>query len=503
MQQNEKKPQNPEELTDQEQSPNQVALDNIRYFFEQVICKIPHGSENCEGLSDWIVKFAKERNLKVSQDEKKNVVVIAPATQGCENAKPVILQAHLDMVAVSKNDQFDMKTHTIETIVEGDWMKANETSLGADDGMGVAMMLYILDDDSIKHPQLVCIFTVDEEIGAIGAKALDLRSIPYCKFAINLDWEVDKEVCVGSAGAKQVKARKSLSFVDTKGGNIIKLSIAGLSGGHSAIAIGNDGANAIKLAVDALYSVELPYYFGSIYGGQMMSAIPTECSVVICAVPENTEQLVLSLKNSLDSAQERYSRTDPEMKYDIVVEENQCTSCVSLNDTAEVIGYLHDLPTGAIAMDCNMPNTAETSLNLGVVSTTENVIDIEFLLRSSIDSKLEALYDELQKISSKYDAETSVGFTVATWEPNWDYPLLDLFKDAFKEVTGKDVIPTITHGGLECPEIMKKLSGSQWVSMGSTIEKPHTPDERVSIPSIVQAFAVLCNILSKIAEETE
>jgi len=473
-------------------------LPNILYFFENVICKIPHGSGNCQGLSDWVVKFARERNLQVSQDEKKNVIVIAPATPGCENGQPVILQAHLDMVAVSENDLFDMTTHVIETAIKDGWMKANKTSLGADDGMGVAMMLYILDNDSIKHPELVCIFTVDEEIGCIGAEALDLSHIPFCPFGINLDWE-DPNICFGSAGAKQVTARKKLLFNDVKGGNIITLSITGLEGGHSALAIDKGGANAIKVVVDALVNVSQPYFLSSINGGPKMNSIPTECTAVICADPENTEQLVQCLENYFNSVTEQYSGTDPKMQCGIVVDENQCTRCISVNDTTKIVEYLHTLPTGVIAMDCNLENTLETSLNMGVVKITETEMIIEFLVRSSIDSEAERISDMLQEISATYDAETSVDFTIQAWEPNWNYPLLDLCKRAHKEVTGREPQLTFTHGGLECSGLIKKLPGSQWVSIGATILKPHTVDERVDLNSVEEKFAVLCYMLENLA----
>jgi len=474
--------------------------ENILYFFTDVICKIPHGSGNCEELSNWIVEFAKDRNLKASQDKNKNVIVLCPASKGCENAMPVVLQAHLDMVAVSDNDQFDMRKHAIEPIIEDGWMKANKTSLGADDGVGAAMMLAILDDDSIAHPELVCIFTVDEEIGCLGAESINLDGIPFCPNAVNLDWE-DARICIGCAGAQKVTATKKLSFEDFTG-DVIKVSISGLTGGHSALAINDGGVNAIKMVADALYSVsELPFRLASISGGPKMNAIPTDCTVELCIDHEYTEELIESLDDFLLSECFSARTTDPNMAGCAeLLAENTTRRCISKEETKKVIEYIRALPTGVISMDPTLDDTIETSLNLGVITTEKDEITIEFLIRSSKDNETQRITTELGEISAKYGAATRVEFTLKAWEPE-STPLLDLCVESHEEITGQKPEFVVTHGGLECGMLGEKLPGTQWISMGPTIFDPHTVNERVSIDSIIQKFLVLCYMLERLASE--
>ena len=473
----------------------------FHYFAE--ISKIPRASKKEKEISDWLVKFAKERKLKVIQDEHYNVIIKKKATEGYEDFSPLILQGHMDMVwEKNKDTEFDFSTQGIELVIDGDFLKANGTTLGADNGIAVAYALAILDSDDIKHPALEVVITTDEEDGMSGVVNLDFDEFDG-KTLINLDTEEYGEVYVSSAGGTRTEAK--FIFETKKIGNgytPISIEVKGLSGGHSGAEIHKNLGNSIKILSEVLYHLSKRYEMSLIHidGGGKVNAIPREAVAEIAvkldgdSIDELKKLAGLAFENILKDF--KVSDKSPILAIEKIEEKNLG---ISLGDTLNIINFLHEVPNGVLEMSKHIEGLVETSINIGFISTEivdGNVkIRIKSLARSMANNPLNKLVEEVTDLTRKHDANIKIAASNPSWEYKEDSKIRELIAKSFKEITGNEPVIKAIHAGLECGVFTQNIKGADVVSIGPNIYGAHTPEERMDIKSVGETWEWLLKIL--------
>lgn len=473
----------------------------FHYFAE--ISKIPRASKKEKEISDWLVKFAKERKLKVIQDEHYNVIIKKKATEGYEDFSPLILQGHMDMVwEKNKDTEFDFSTQGIELVIDGDFLKANGTTLGADNGIAVAYALAILDSDDIKHPALEVVITTDEEDGMSGVVNLDFDEFDG-KTLINLDTEEYGEVYVSSAGGTRTEAK--FIFETKKIGNgytPISIEVKGLSGGHSGAEIHKNLGNSIKILSEILYHLSKRYEMSLIHidGGGKVNAIPREAVAEIAvkldgdSIDELKKLAGLAFENILKDF--KVSDKSPILAIEKIEEKNLG---ISLGDTLNIINFLHEVPNGVLEMSKYIEGLVETSINIGFISTEivdGNVkIRIKSLARSMANDPLNKLVEEITDLTRKHDANIKIAASNPSWEYKEDSKIRELIAKSFKEITGNEPVIKAIHAGLECGVFTQNIKGADVVSIGPNIYGAHTPEERIDIKSVGETWEWLLKIL--------
>ena len=473
----------------------------FHYFAE--ISKIPRASKKEKEISDWLVKFAKERKLKVIQDEHYNVIIKKKATEGYEDFSPLILQGHMDMVwEKNKDTEFDFSTQGIELVIDGDFLKANGTTLGADNGIAVAYALAILDSDDIKHPALEVVITTDEEDGMSGVANLDFDEFDG-KTLINLDTEEYGEVYVSSAGGTRTETK--FIFETKKIGNgytPISIEVKGLSGGHSGAEIHKNLGNSIKILSEVLYHLSKRYEMSLIHidGGGKVNAIPREAVAEIAvkldgdSIDEFKKLAELAFENILKDF--KVSDKSPILAIEKIEEKNLG---ISLGDTLNIINFLHEVPNGVLEMSKHIEGLVETSINIGFISTEivdGNVkIKIKSLARSMANDPLNKLVEEVTDLTRKHDANIKIAASNPSWEYKEDSKIRELIAKSFKEITGNEPVIKAIHAGLECGVFTQNIKDADVVSIGPNIYGAHTPEERMDIKSVGETWEWLLKIL--------
>ena len=473
----------------------------FHYFAE--ISKIPRASKKEKEISDWLVKFAKERKLKVIQDEHYNVIIKKKATEGYEDFSPLILQGHMDMVwEKNKDTEFDFSTQGIELVIDGDFLKANGTTLGADNGIAIAYALAILDSDDIKHPALEVVITTDEEDGMSGVANLDFDEFDG-KTLINLDTEEYGEVYVSSAGGTRTETK--FIFETKKIGNgytPVSIEVKGLSGGHSGAEIHKNLGNSIKILSEVLYHLSKRYEMSLIHidGGGKVNAIPREAVAEIAvkldgdSIDEFKKLAELAFENILKDF--KVSDKSPILAIEEIEEKNLG---ISLGDTLNIINFLHEVPNGVLEMSKHIEGLVETSINIGFISTEivdGNVkIRIKSLARSMANDPLNKLVEEITDLTRKHDANIKIAASNPSWEYKEDSKIRELIAKSFKEITGNEPIIKAIHAGLECGVFTQNIKGADVVSIGPNIYGAHTPEERMDIKSVGETWEWLLKIL--------
>ena len=473
----------------------------FHYFAE--ISKIPRASKKEKEISDWLVKFAKERKLKVIQDEHYNVIIKKKATEGYEDFSPLILQGHMDMVwEKNKDTEFDFSTQGIELVIDGDFLKANGTTLGADNGIAIAYALAILDSDDIKHPALEVVITTDEEDGMSGVNNLDFAEFDG-KTLINLDTEEYGEVYVSSAGGTRTETK--FIFETKKIGNgytPISIEVKGLSGGHSGAEIHKNLGNSIKILSEILYHLSKRYEMSLIHidGGGKVNAIPREAVAEIAvkldgdSIDELKKLAGLAFENILKDF--KVSDKSPILAIEKIEEKNLG---ISLGDTLNIINFLHEVPNGVLEMSKHIEGLVETSINIGFISTEivdGNVkIRIKSLARSMANDPLNKLVEEVTDLTRKHDANIKIAASNPSWEYKEDSKIRELIAKSFKEITGNEPVIKAIHAGLECGVFTQNIKGADVVSIGPNIYGAHTPEERMDIKSVGETWEWLLKIL--------
>ncbi|WP_036100070.1 aminoacyl-histidine dipeptidase [Leptotrichia sp. oral taxon 215] len=473
----------------------------FHYFAE--ISKIPRASKKEKEISDWLVKFAKERKLKVIQDEHYNVIIKKKATEGYEDFSPLILQGHMDMVwEKNKDTEFDFSTQGIELVIDGDFLKANGTTLGADNGIAIAYALAILDSDDIKHPALEVVITTDEEDGMSGVANLDFDEFDG-KTLINLDTEEYGEVYVSSAGGTRTETK--FIFETKKIGNgctPVSIEVKGLSGGHSGAEIHKNLGNSIKILSEVLYHLSKRYEMSLIHidGGGKVNAIPREAVAEIAvkldgdSIDEFKKLAELAFENILKDF--KVSDKSPILAIEKIEEKNLG---ISLGDTLNIINFLHEVPNGVLEMSKHIEGLVETSINIGFISTEivdGNVkIRIKSLARSMANDPLNKLVEEITDLTRKHDANIKIAASNPSWEYKEDSKIRELIAKSFKEITGNEPVIKAIHAGLECGVFTQNIKGADVVSIGPNIYGAHTPEERMDIKSVGETWEWLLKIL--------
>lgn len=469
----------------------------VFYYFEE-ICKIPHGSGNVEQISNYLVKFAKERNLFYIQDELKNVIIIKEATVGYEKEPAVIIQGHMDMVAVKKPEaSIDMSTEGLRLAVSGDEIYAEGTSLGGDDGIAVAYALALLDSDDISHPRLEIVITVDEEVGMEGARGIDVSMLTGNRF-LNLDSEEEGIFWTSCAGGARVNTYVPYS-VKEKEGVVYRISVEGLLGGHSGAEIHKERGNSNSLMGRILYELvkEVPLCLQDISGGLADNAIPrqTVATVVIdeCHV-EKFKTIAEKIENEIKG---ELATKDPDFGMTVICVEDGTFTCIEEEATRILVSYIYALPNGVQAMSADMQGLVETSLNLGIVKLREQELVCEFSVRSSVGSAKEALIEKVCAITELAGGSYSISGDYPGWAYRVDSTLRDKMVRVYERLYGAKPKIQAIHAGLECGLFASKIQDLDCVSFGPEIKNIHTTEETLSISSTKKIWEYVVELLAE------
>ena len=467
----------------------------VFYFFEE-ISKIPHGSYNTKMISDYLANFAKERGLDYVQDELNNVLIYGPASEGYENSEPVLLQGHMDMVCEKvPGCPIDMAKEGIKLVIDGDWLTADGTTLGADDGMAVAMMLALLDSPGeYEHPALECIFTVDEETGLEGAEGFD-ASLLHGKRMINLDSEEEGVITVSCAGG--ITGNGTLPVTrEAFDGAVYNLKLTGLIGGHSGMEINKERANANILMGRVLSTIAdtVDYRLVCMKGGNADNVICKETVAQLAVTDEAALEAAVKAIQEVITAE--YVLSDPDIKLELTKAETAMFVPMDKASRDRLISFLLNAPTGIQTMSMGIKDLVESSLNLGAINTTETEVTTLYCLRSSVKSRLDLMCRKLEDISRVLGGEIKFSLYYPGWEYKAESPLRNICIDVFKEQYGKEPSVEAVHAGLECGFFAGKM-GHEFdaVSIGPDLENVHTPDERASIPSTERTWKYVTSVL--------
>ena len=456
-------------------------------YFEE-ICKIPRCSKNEEKVANYILEKAKENGLFAMKDEAGNVIVRKDAN-GYENTPMVTLQCHMDMVCEkNKEVEHDFSKDAIKPYVDGEWVKARGTTLGADDGIGLAICLALMENKEAKHPPLEFLFTVDEETGLTGAFSLKKENIKG-EMLINLDSEEFGTIYIGCAGGGNSYIKLPLKYEERKEKGV-RIFVKGLKGGHSGVDIDKGRANSIKLLARLLYNLNARV--SKMEGGDKHNAIPREAFAEI--LPADTEKI----KEMEKEFKNEYGKIEPDLK--IEIEECEINKILDEESNKRVVNLLMALPHGVIAMSKDVEGLVETSTNLAMVKMNDE-LEIVMSSRSSINSALDAIMQSIRCIGNLAGAKVEEGSKYPGWKPNLESKLLKIASDAFKELYGKEAEKKAIHAGLETGVIGEIAGINEIISIGPQIEHPHSPDERVHIESVEKFWKYLLYLLEKIGKE--
>lgn len=465
-------------------------------FFED-ICEIPHGSGNVDKISDYLVSFARERGLFCRQDEMKNVIISKEASPGYENTEGIILQGHMDMVAVKKPDcSVDMKTQGVKPVVDGDDIYAENTSLGGDDGIAVAYALAILDDDTLPHPHLDVVITVDEEVGMDGAKVLDLSDVKGTRL-LNLDSEEEGYFLAGCAGGASVKHLLPMSWEERKG-TACTCKICGLLGGHSGGEIHKERGNANSLMgrlLQVLLKTADIGIFG-LEGGLADNAIPRE-AVLRFTVSDGKQELLQAVSDFEKVLQSELATKDPSVRIELTQEGERSGLCLSADCARKVKDLLLLLPNGVQAMSADMHGLVQTSLNNGIMRLDEREFSVVTSVRSSVASEKEALISKIVTLTGLLGGSTEISGDYPGWTYRKESPFRDLCVNIFEEMYGKKPVIQAIHAGVECGILLEKRPDLDCISLGPDMRDIHTTEEKLSISSTKRVWEYVCRVLAE------
>lgn len=463
-------------------------------YFEQ-LCAIPHGSGNTKQVSNWLVAFAQERKLPYWQDELNNVIICKAASSGYEASESVILQGHMDMVCEKAADcTKDMAHEGLDLAVDGDKIYAKGTTLGADDGIAVAIMLALLDDEDLAHPALECIFTVDEEIGMPGAAGIDVSMLQGRRM-LNLDSEDEGVFTVSCAGGSMVSCRLPVMRENMEG-TVLTVRISGLQGGHSGIEINKGRANANMLMGRVLRAIgqKTETRLICVEGGKKDNVIPNESTAQIVVQDREAAQgtcaaMELAFRNE-------YAITDSGVRV-CVTESESYAAAMNQAATERVICMLNCLPNGIQAMSADIEGLVQTSLNMGILTSSDTEVEAVFSVRSSIASQKEMLWERLACLMEQLGGSTVISGSYPGWQYRKESPLRDLMVEVFTQQYGYAPKIEAIHAGVECGLFADKLPGLDCVSYGPELKEIHTCRERMSLSSVQRVWAMTVEVLRR------
>ena len=476
----------------------QLEPKEVFHYFKE-ICKIPHGSGNTGQISDYLKAFTDEHGLYCRQDELNNIIMIKEASKGYEDHEPVLLQGHMDMVAVKDADcTIDMTKDGLQLEILGDRLTAKGTSLGGDDGIAVAFGLALLAGEEYRHPRIELILTVDEEVGMEGATGLTVDDLT-AKRMINLDQEEEKIFITGCAGGARIDIRKKTETEQVEG-VLCKLIISGLQGGHSGQEINKERGNAICLMGRLLAALQekTPVYLKEVSGGTADNAIPNEvCAEIV--VTEWTEDIAAFMEEKFCGLKAEFAGKEDGLKCELQVgAEDALIEVCNRKDSEQWIHLLNVIPHGVIANSVKMKGLVETSLNPGIlnVSAVEGMVSTS--VRSSNAAAKEALINQLKSLAALCDATVGIRGDYPGWDYDPDSPLREKMVTIYEEMYGVKPQIEAIHAGLECGIFQSKIPGLDCVSIGPDMQDIHTTRETLSIPSVQRVWKYLLKVLESL-----
>lgn len=462
------------------------------------ICNIPHPSHHEEKIREYIVKFAKEHKLDYTVDEGPNVIIRKPATSGMEGRKTIVLQAHLDMVPQKNSDkEFDFEKDPIEAYIDGEWVTANGTTLGADNGIGASAILAVLESNDIKHGPIEALFTATEETGMDGAFALRAGELKG-DILVNLDSETEGELYVGCAGGLDVTATMKYDTVklDKNEFTGYRLELKGLKGGHSGMEIVLQRGNANKLLVRFMrnFQEKLGIMLCDIDGGGLRNAIPREAFATVAVMKKNEKAFLAAVKRFEKLYINEYKGIEDSISFKAIPVKTP-SKAINFFDQANLIDAVFACPNGVMRMSTSMPGLVQTSSNLARVVSERGYFKIMCLLRSSVNSEKDDLALMIRTVMELSGATVKQSGAYDGWNPNMESPILKTMKESYNKLFGREPDVMAIHAGLECGIIGGKYPSMDMISCGPTIKYPHSPDEKVNIASVEKFWKFLCYTL--------
>jgi dipeptidase D len=462
---------------------------------------VPRASKKETQVIAFIKQFGAALNLPTYEDEVGNVIIKKPASLGMEAKQTIVLQSHLDMVHQKNNDtNFDFATEGIKMYIDGDWVKAQGTTLGADNGLGVATIMHILESTNIAHPAIEALFTIDEETGMTGALALK-GGLLDGKIMLNLDTEEDDELTIGCAGGIDVTGNMTYDTTATpENFKCFKINLKGLTGGHSGIDIHKGRGNANKLLNRFLWQLQQEFDFclGSFEGGSLRNAIPREAIATIAINPDLVSKLELSISNFDAILKSEYASTDPKLELTSIAIET--IPNIIASSQALIFNIIYSLPHGIYRMDSNIAGLVQSSNNVSKIIIKDGNINIQCLTRSSVDTEKTDLANKITAIFQMLGATTTYGGSYPGWAPKPDSTIVSLMCTIYKELYNADPKVAACHAGLECGILGTNYPNMQMISFGPTIHGAHSPDEKVQISSVQKFWQYLQETMKRIPE---
>lgn len=473
---------------------NELNPREVLHFFSE-IASIPHGSENTKKLEQYCLDFAASHGLRSFQDAYGNVMLFKDGTPGYEHSAPVILQGHLDMVCEKEPDcPADMEKDPIKPLTDGEYIWADGTTLGGDDGIAIAYILALLASETAKHPPIEALFTCDEEVGLRGARLLDASQLKG-KYLINIDSEEEGILTVGCAGAVRVFCENPLFAGKPQDcAGIVKIS--GLRGGHSGVDIDKHRLNAIKVLGQLLdtLSETAGIQAASIHGGGRLNVIPHDAEAVICFDPAMQSSICEAVQAFSQQLQEECSATEPNAVASFE-EAPLPTSCLNKTGTRNLIFTLMQAPSGVCAMNPHIPGLVQTSLNLASVDLENNILKTAFMIRSNTGSGKQLLLRQLTLLMEHLNGTIRLEDDYPAWEYRQNSILRDKMVQAYQDIYGQEPAVCTIHAGLECGILSEKLPSVEMVSFGPNLENVHTPAERMEVKSVERCWNYLLHVL--------
>ncbi len=472
--------------------------EHILTRFEE-ISSIPRGTKYEAAIRQWLIEWAAARGYVSKTDAAGNLAIQVSATKGLESRPILILQGHLDMVwQKTPESTHDFTRDPIQVLRDGDWVKANGTTLGADNGIAIAIMMALVEDEAVSHPPLELLLTVEEEVSIGGADHLD-PALVQGRTLINLDSEREGTFTVGCAGGGTVFITLPVTRAAKPTEDMVfEMKLGGLQGGHSGEDINKHRANAIKLTARVLETIqrELPIELAALKGGTVRNAIPRDAEAMFTCPKEQADLCRSIFSRIANDIKNELAKTDSGIFTTLAEKSGDSVRTISRTDTEKALRLLTSLPNGVSAMSADTPGFVETSNNIGIMELMEDHLYVVSNHRSSVLSKLEEITRRVESLAWLAGAKTERTTPTPPWQPNMDSPLLKKCVSTYEAVLGEKPHVELSHGGLECGIISDRCGGMDTISTGPTIQNPHSPDERLYIPSLARVWALLKAVLA-------
>lgn len=473
---------------------------NILWQWFDQICTIPHPSYHEEKLANFIVNWAKSKQLFVERDEVGNILIRKPATKGMENRQSIALQAHLDMVPQANPSTIhDFSKDPIQPYIDGDWVKAKGTTLGADNGIGLASCLAVLESKALIHPTIEVLLTMSEEVGMEGVLGLRPNWL-QSNIMINTDTEDNGEIYIGCTGGENINLTLPLEYQPTQFDCTYHISLKGLKGGHSGCDIHTTRANAIKLLTRLLADLASQHtiHIANITGGSVRNAIPRNAQTTITFKAKDQQELTAYLTQLTTEISNELKLAEPNLEF-IIEQIDLPQQTLTHESTQKMIHLLNLLPNGVIRNSDIIENVVETSLSIGLIKIEDQHLTANILVRSLLESGKAEVRSKINSLATLTDAKVTYSGDYPSWQPNINSKITSLTKKIYDQILGYEAKIKVIHAGLECGLIKQIYPHMDIVSIGPTIKNAHSPDEKVHIPAVETYWQLLTTLLSKAA----